>query len=117
LRNGQKRKVKIPEGCLLLQAGAQLEYLTGGELLAGFHEVIYTEEVAKVVEAKRQENNKLGEMKNKLWRVSSTMFSQIRQNVILEPIGKFKTPESVKKYPPILTRDQVAEELKAINLF
>jgi len=45
LRNGEKKKVRIPDGCLLIQAGIQLEYLTGGECLAGFHEVIYTPEV------------------------------------------------------------------------
>jgi hypothetical protein len=93
-----------------------LEYLTGGSLLAGFHEVVYTEEVKKIIEAKKLENQKLGFDKHKLWRVSSTLFSQIRQNVTLEPIGKYKTTETLKKYPPILTRDQVAEELRAINL-
>lgn len=116
LRNGEKKKVKIPDGCLLLQAGMQLEYLTGGTLMAGFHEVVYTDEVKKIVDTKRGENLKAGKDIHKLWRVSSTLFSQIRQNVTLEPIGKYKTPESIKKYPSILTRDQVAEELKAINL-
>lgn len=116
LRNGEKKKVRIPDGCLLLQGGMQLEYLTGGELLAGFHEVIYTDEVRKVVEKKIEENQLVKFDKNKLWRVSSTLFSQIRQNVLLEPLGKYKNEESLKKYPPILTRDQVAEELKAISL-
>ena len=32
-------QVRIPEGCLLLQAGKQLEWLTGGAVRAGFHEV------------------------------------------------------------------------------
>lgn len=116
LRNGEKKKVRIPDGCLLLQAGIQLEYLTGGSLMAGFHEVVYTEEVKKVADQRKEENKKLGYDKHKLWRVSSTLFSQIRHNVILEPIGKYKNNESAKKYPPILTRDQVAEELKAISL-
>ena len=116
LRNGEKKKVKIPDGCLLIQCGMQMEYLTGGTLLGGFHEVVYTEEVSKVVEHQKKENKEAGHDKHKLWRVSSTLFSQIRQNVILEPIGKYKTAESSKKYPPILTRDQVAEELKAISL-
>lgn len=116
LRNGEKKSVKVPEGCLLLQAGAQLEYLTGGVLLSGFHEVIYTEDVEKNINDKKLENKKLGYVKHKLWRVSSTLFSQIRQNVILEPLGKYKNEDSSKKYPPVLTRDQVAEELRAINL-
>lgn len=39
LRNGQRIPVRIPKGCLLLQAGAQLQYLTGGFIQAGYHEV------------------------------------------------------------------------------
>lgn len=117
LRNGEKRKVKIPDGCLLIQAGMQLEYLTGGECLAGFHEVIYTKEVHDLVQKIKKENEGKSEDEKKiLWRVSSTLFSQIRQNVMLEPLGKYKNAESLKKYPPILTRDQVANELKAISL-
>lgn len=117
LRNGKKVKVKVPDGCLLLQAGAQFEYLTGGECLSGYHEVIYTEEVENLVNKYREEDkNKEEKDRRKLWRVSSTLFSQIRQNVILEPLGVYKNQESMKKYPPILTRDQVAEELKQISL-
>ena len=41
-RDWQKRAVKIPEGCLLVQAGMSFENSTGGYVLAGFHEVIYT---------------------------------------------------------------------------
>lgn len=32
-------QVRVPNGCLLVQAGKQMEYLTGGRVLAGFHEV------------------------------------------------------------------------------
>ena len=31
--------MSVPEGCLLLQAGRQLEWLTGGAAAAGMHEV------------------------------------------------------------------------------
>lgn len=31
--------VSVPDGCLLVQAGKQLERLSGGHVLAGFHEV------------------------------------------------------------------------------
>jgi hypothetical protein len=117
LRNGEKKKVVIPNGCLLIQAGIQLEYLTGGECLAGYHEVIYTPEVHNLVQKIKKENETKDENDKKiLWRISSTLFSQIRQNVILEPIGKYKNSQSIYKYPPILTRNQVAEELRAISL-
>ena len=42
LKDWKKVQVKIPEGCLLLQAGATFENITGGYILAGYHEVIYT---------------------------------------------------------------------------
>lgn len=44
LRNWKKVAVRIPKGCLLLQAGSQFEHITGGYVLAGYHEVIYTED-------------------------------------------------------------------------
>jgi hypothetical protein len=117
LRNGEKKKVKIPDGCLLLQSGAQMEYLTGGECLSGFHEVIYTKEVRdQVMKIQKENEGKVEKDKKILWRVSSTLFSQIRQNVVLEPLGKYKNEASLKKYPPIITKDQVANELKAISL-
>ena len=79
--------------------------------------MIYLEDVKKIINEKKEENKRVGYDKHKLWRISSTLFSQIRQNVILEPLAKFKTKENLEKYPPILTRDQVAEELQAISLF
>lgn len=35
-----RMRVKVPPGCLLVQAGKQLEHLTGGHVRAGFHEVV-----------------------------------------------------------------------------
>jgi isopenicillin N synthase-like dioxygenase len=117
LRNGTKKRVRIPDGCLLIQAGIQLEYLTGGECLAGFHEVIYTQDVYDQVQKLKKENEKKKpEDQRVLWRISSTLFSHIRSDVVLEPVGKYKNENSLKRYPPVLTRDQVAEELKAISL-
>jgi isopenicillin N synthase-like dioxygenase len=37
---GKKLLVKIPDGCLLVQAGKQMEWLTAGAVKAGFHEVL-----------------------------------------------------------------------------
>lgn len=42
-RENTKLQCKVPEGCLLLQAGKTFEHITGGYVLAGFHEVMYTE--------------------------------------------------------------------------
>lgn len=38
LQDGRRLPVSIPDGCLLLQAGKQLEWLTGGHVRAGMHE-------------------------------------------------------------------------------
>jgi isopenicillin N synthase-like dioxygenase len=42
LRTGEKFSVAVPEGHLLLQAGKQFEWVTGGHISCGYHEVIYT---------------------------------------------------------------------------
>jgi hypothetical protein len=83
--------------------------LTAGYIFAGFHEVVVDDNlISKIEEAKDQGK--------RLWRVSSTMFSGIRYDVVLQPLLNFDTEENLKKYPPVLTAVQVAEELRAINL-
>ena len=100
---------KIPPGHLFLQAGKQFEYLTGGHVLAGFHEVIAHKACAKAArEAKRDGRS--------TWRVSSTCFSQIASDVVLEPLGAFDSADARAAYPPIKTGDQVQAELVAISL-
>lgn len=39
LADGRRLPVSIPPGCLLCQAGKQMEWLTGGQVKAGMHEV------------------------------------------------------------------------------
>lgn len=110
LRTGEKIPVSIPDGYLLLQSGRQFEIVTGGHVMKGMHEVIYDDKA----EAKVKELLKQGH--KELWRVSSTMFTHFGSEYTLEPIEQFRTPEAVKKYPPILAYDLKEEELKAINL-
>jgi isopenicillin N synthase-like dioxygenase len=50
LRNWKRIAVKIPKGCLLLQAGTSFEHITGGYVLAGYHEVVYAEETKKALQ-------------------------------------------------------------------
>jgi isopenicillin N synthase-like dioxygenase len=109
-RDGSKRAVKIPPGCLLAQAGKQAEYLTGGTVLAGFHEVVVTPGTAAAIAAARDAGRSL-------WRISSTLFSHIASDVVLEPVGALGADAAVRaQYPPILTGDHVKAELAAINL-
>ena len=83
--------------------------LTGGYITCGFHEVIYTDEV----EAAKNRAISQGRIP---WRVSSTLFSHIRSDVILEPLGRFATEEAKTKYKPISAIDHVLNELKDIKL-
>ena len=49
-REWQKVSVKLPAGCLFVQAGATMEHITGGYVKAGLHEVVYTEGTKQAVE-------------------------------------------------------------------
>lgn len=109
LRDGTKIPVKVPDGCLFVQAGKQLEWLTGGLITAGFHEVVVTEDTLKAVEKAKQENRSL-------WRVSSTFFAHVALDKVLVPFEPFATETALETYPSILAGDQVYGELKMINL-
>lgn len=54
------------DGCACIQ----LEWLTGGECLAGMHEVVVTKRTLEAIELARQQNRSL-------WRVSSTVCTTI----------------------------------------
>lgn len=108
-RAGEKLSVATPNGCLLVQAGKQIEYATGGHVLAGFHEVVCNNKTVATIEAKKAKNESL-------WRVSSTLFGHLQSDHILRPLAPFNTEEARAKYPEILVGEQVSQELSAINL-
>ena len=109
LRDGTPMDVQVPEGCLLVQAGKQMEWLTGGHVCAGAHEVRVTEETLRVMEEKKRRGESL-------WRVSSTVFGHVASDQVLRPLGKFNTPEALERYPPIHAGEFVQQELEAIRL-
>jgi len=109
LRDGTRVPVKVPDGCLLLQAGKQLEWVTGGVITAGFHEVIVSEDTMATIERAKANDRPL-------WRVSSTLFSHVASDVNLTPLDQFHNEKSSKKYPTIKAGHQVEEELTHINL-
>lgn len=115
LRDGTRKTVTVPDGCLLLQAGQQFEYVTGGHVKAGMHEVIVTPKTRDSLEKRRQEAG--GELPAKdYWRVSTTMFGTLCHDATLKPLGKFASLPTAKDYPPILGGDQVAKALKEIGM-
>ena len=108
-RKGKKLSVKIPDGCLLIQAGNQLEYLTGGHVMAGFHEVVINKATTETIARKQRDGESL-------WRVSSTLFGHIQSDQMLEPLAPFDTAKAKEAYPKIYTGELVSKTLKAIAL-
>lgn len=109
LRDGSRLQVRVPDGCLLLQAGKQLEWLTGGTITAGFHEVVVVEDTLAAVERARAAGDPL-------WRVSSTLFAHVNSDKLLEPLSPFKNDATLCAYPPTLAGKQAEDELKMIAL-
>lgn len=117
-RAGEKVSVRVPEGCLLLQAGMQLEYLTGGKIEAGMHEVLVTPGALEKVKAMQREGGrgKIEGACSSAWRVSSTVFGHVASDRVLRPLAPFDSDEASEKYPPVLAGDFVSRELEAIAL-
>ncbi|XP_057991113.1 uncharacterized protein LOC110660319 isoform X2 [Hevea brasiliensis] len=109
LRNGQKVGVKVPLGCLLIQTGKQIEWLTAGDCIAGMHEVVVTKRTIDAVKLASEQNCSL-------WRVSSTLFAHIASDAVLKPLGHFAESPLASKYPPIRAGEFVEQELSVINL-
>ncbi|PON52822.1 Non-heme dioxygenase N-terminal domain containing protein [Parasponia andersonii] len=109
LRNGQKVEVKVPVGCLLIQTGKQIEWLTGGDCLAGMHEVIVTSRTTDAIKLASEQNRSL-------WRVSSTLFAHIASDAVLKPLGHFAESPLASKYPSLCAGEFVEKELTVINL-
>ena len=100
---------QVPDGCLLLQAGKQLEWLTGGAITAGFHEVVVSEDTLRAVAQAKERGAPL-------WRISSTLFAHVNSDRTLAPLAPFASEEAERKYPPTLAGKQSEEELLAIAL-
>ncbi|KAG2668630.1 hypothetical protein I3760_14G000800 [Carya illinoinensis] len=109
LRNGEKVKVKVPIGCLLIQTGKQIEWLTAGDCIAGMHEVVVTNRTIEAIKLASEENRSL-------WRVSSTLFAHVASDAVLKPLGHFAESPVASKYPPMCAGEFVEQELAVINL-
>jgi hypothetical protein len=110
LADGTRFPVRVPEGCLLLQAGRQLAWLTGGDIEEGMHEVVCTEATLAAVGAARAAGDR------PLWRVSSTVFSHCGPEVLLKPIAGNLGGNVAERYPPTRAGEYVAAELRQIKL-
>ncbi|KAM7200873.1 hypothetical protein V8F20_005115 [Naviculisporaceae sp. PSN 640] len=124
---GKRIAVKIPKGnYLLVQAGKQLEHITGGLIKAGFHEVVVNEKTVEVINSRKQQYPD-----RPLVRISSTFFWHLNSDHDLVPIpdlaekakavraeqfnlGKDEGEEV--QYPAMKVGEQVQSELKHIAL-
>ncbi|RKP27938.1 hypothetical protein SYNPS1DRAFT_32319 [Syncephalis pseudoplumigaleata] len=108
-RNGsQKMAVRVPDGCLLVQAGKEMEWLTGGIVQAGYHEVIVSDATVAAIERHKQTKPD-----RPLWRISSTFFLHVASDSVLRPL---LDSEDRDKYPEMLTGHYVQQELAHIKL-
>ena len=124
---GNRIPVKIPPGNnLLVQAGKQLEYITGGLIKAGYHEVVVNEKTVETIERRKVENPD-----RPLVRISSTLFWHLNSDFDLAPIPKLQEEATRVRaeqfnlgrdegreveYPPTKVGYQVQDELKHIAL-
>ena len=79
---GNKLEIKLPPGHLLVQAGKQLEHLTGGLILAGYHEVVCTERTLAALERRRADP---ATAERPQIRISSTLFHHLSSDYALKP--------------------------------
>jgi len=109
-RSGTKLQVKVPDGCLLIQAAKQLEWLTGGVIRAGMHEVVVDDNTLQALERQKARNRPL-------WRISSTFFYHVASDKLLEPLPQLHpSPEALKEYQPVYAGEQVLKEIEFIKL-
>jgi isopenicillin N synthase-like dioxygenase len=118
LRNWKKLAVKIPKGCLLMQAGSTFEHITGGYVLSGYHEVMYNEETKRALENVKEQMAVSGNERI-LWRVSSTLFSHIRGEVDISPmkeLAHLMDPVQAATYKRMTAFEKLMEELRATSM-
>ncbi len=108
-KSGRRIQVRVPKGQFLIQAAQQLEWLTGGEIIAGLHEVVTLEEVLTRIRAAIA-------ALEQLWRVTSTCFFHMSSDRTSGPKGRFATEQALKKYRPEVAGTQLLVELGVINL-
>ncbi|KAI0660332.1 Clavaminate synthase-like protein [Cubamyces menziesii] len=126
---GKRIPVKFPPAgrYLLVQAGKQLEHLSGGLIKAGYHEVVVNEATLQAIERRKTENPD-----RPLIRISSTFFWHLSSDYDLVPIptlqeraralradtinlGKVDLDEETA-YEPMKVGQQVQNELRHIAL-
>ncbi|KAI2620927.1 Clavaminate synthase-like protein [Hypomontagnella submonticulosa] len=130
---GRRIAVSIPRpspstsgSYLLVQAGKQLEHLTGGLVKAGYHEVVVNDATQRTIAARRRAHPE-----RPLVRISSTFFWHLSSDYDLSPISALAAQAKAVRaanydlgrdegeeveYAPMKVGEQVQNELKHIAL-
>ncbi|KAG2022943.1 hypothetical protein CC2G_000655 [Coprinopsis cinerea AmutBmut pab1-1] len=117
---GKRIPVRIPPGNnLLVQAGKQLEHITGGLIRAGYHEVVVNDQTLAAIEKRKAEHPD-----RPLIRISSTFFWHLSSDEDLFPIPDLLEKAAALRdeqelptvYAPMKVGQQVQAELKDIAL-
>lgn len=124
---GNRIAVKIPPGnYLLVQAGKQIEHITGGLIKAGYHEVVVNEKTIETIEKRKRDFPG-----RPLVRISSTLFWHLGSDFDLVPVPKLANKAKEVRaqqfnlgrdegreveYPAMKVGHQVQDELKHIAL-
>ncbi|EJD04197.1 Clavaminate synthase-like protein [Fomitiporia mediterranea MF3/22] len=124
---GKRIPVKFPPTgrYLLVQAGKQLEHLSGGLVKAGYHEVVVNDSTLEVTEKRKHSHPD-----RPLIRISSTFFYHLSSDFDLDPIPLLAdkarelraqaidlgTVAEDSEYPPMKVGQQVQNELRHIAL-
>ena len=89
-----------------------MEHLTGGYIRAGMHEVAYTEATKAAYEAAKAAGRST-------WRVSSTLFTMLRNDVNILPIPEVAClvdADEAAKYPSMTAHEFFMGEVAATNM-
>ena len=94
--SSQAGQIECPEGCIVVQCGNMLEYLTGGEFLSAEHEIRFQIGVDP--------------------RLSIAYFIHVLLDTMLEPLPQFRSKMTAKQYPRITAHDFLNKRLQDANL-
>ena len=104
---GSRIPVKIPKGnYLLVQAGKQIEYITGGLIKAGYHEVVVNEKTLATIDQRKKDFPD-----RPLIRISSTLFWHLNSDFDLVPVETLREQaRDIMRQQKIVGRDEGKEE-------
>ncbi|KAG1828074.1 hypothetical protein EV424DRAFT_1345009 [Suillus variegatus] len=106
---GKRIPVRFPSTgrYLLVQAGKQIEHLTGGLIKAGFHEVVVNEATLQTVERRKETHSDRPNI-----RISSTFFWHLSSDYELVPIHKLSERANAFNLSQTVDQRTVYERMK-----